>query len=138
MTGRQERLREQARARQRQHEERLARRGVKPPSNDDALAEIARGMRATGEDAAAAQAALVADPDAGHARLVEGHRTNGETPDDREWDPDAGILEKALNDPEWADEHLTAQQRIGLGHVIRDRELEEQVKAEDAANSGSA
>jgi hypothetical protein len=81
MTGRLERLREQARHRQRQEQERINRGKVKPPSNDDALAKIGATQGTSGADNAAALAKLATQNMTGIESLVEGHRANGETPE---------------------------------------------------------
>jgi hypothetical protein len=127
------RIRAEARAKQRMREERLRRSGVRPPSAAEANRELAEGMRRSGEDAAAAQAALLADKSAGKERMIQGHIANGdgvepETATDR---MDAWI-DRMLADPT-LEATLTAQQRMSVGHRLAEREVEKRVAEEEEA-----
>jgi hypothetical protein len=116
-----------------QRQQRLIDEGkIRPPSNADALGEIAAGMRASGENAAAAQAALRADQDAGKERLRQAPRDDMPEPETEQERMDR-FVDHAMSDKAFYDT-LSAQQRIGIGHRLRDRELEAKVREEDAAN----
>lgn len=131
MSQRQDRLRLEARSRHRQQQERINRGKVRVPSNDDALAEIAAGMAAQGEDKAAAQAALLADKDAGAARLRQAER-DGMPEQENPWDTSEAFVDRVLADPE-LEKSLTAQQRLAIGHRLAERKLQQEIAEEDAS-----
>jgi hypothetical protein len=103
------------------------------------LAEIAKGSRTFAEDAARALAAVVNDPDAGKERMIQGHIANeeGSEPETATQRMDAWI-DRMLADPE-LEKTLTARQRIGIGHRMKEREVEKRVAEEaEATASGDA
>jgi hypothetical protein len=131
------RLRAEGRIRQRQQQERIDRGLVKVPTAEEANRKLGEELHHPRVDAAAALAALAADPDAGTTRMVAGHRANDLTPE-----PETDLermdrwIDRVQVDPE-LEKTLTPQQRMSIGHRKAEREVEARIAEEDAANAGS-
>jgi hypothetical protein len=131
--GREEKLREQARARYRQQQERINAGKVKVPSAAEAAKKLGDGMRAQSNDAALAAAKLATQNAPGIEHIIEGHRLNGETPEPISNDEATErFIDQVLKDPE-LEKTLTSQQRIAMGHRLAERKLMQEMAEEDAS-----
>jgi hypothetical protein len=134
MSQREDRIRETQRARWKQQNERIKAGKVRVPTNEEALAEYAEGMRRSGQDKAAAAVALRDDPNAGKERLRLAER-DGMAGQEDPWDQTERFIDRVLADPE-LEKTLTPLQRIGMGHRLDERKMEAEFAAEEAAANG--